>query len=24
MVTVRFTDGHSLNEYVYLGPDPPG
>jgi GNAT superfamily N-acetyltransferase len=24
MVTVRFSDGHSLNEYVYLGPEPPG
>ncbi len=23
-ITVRVSDGHSLNEYVYLGPDPPG
>ena len=22
MVTVRFSDGHSLNEYVYTGPGP--
>lgn len=23
-ITVRFKDGHSLNEYVYLGPAPAG
>jgi GNAT superfamily N-acetyltransferase len=22
MITVRFSDGHSLDEYVYLGPEP--
>lgn len=24
MVTMRFKGGHSLNEFVYLGPAPAG